>query len=239
MGRALAENLQKEGVSVSVVARRADGLPKGTRHWQADLADAAQLAALEGLIRTEAFDLIINAAGSAEIVEAERISPEEAQRAWQLMVESPRRIAAAALPELLKSNGALVNISSLAAEFPIPYLSLYNAAKAALSAQTLSLGDEHPHLQVLDVRPGDICTSFGAAWQAQGPLKKQILHLRKMMDAAPRPERVARQILRALYAGRKGTLRVGGFWQAAFLPFCARLVPESCVNFIRKKYLNA
>ena len=51
-----------------------------------------------------------------------------------------------------RGHGCLVNVSSLAAEFPIPYMSGYNVCKAGLSAWSESVLYEltNPDVVVID-----------------------------------------------------------------------------------------
>ena len=60
-----------------------------------------------------------------------------------------------------RKSVVIVNLSSLAVLFPLPYMPIYNAAKSALSSLTHSLMleyDEFPRF--IDFRLGDVRTSF-------------------------------------------------------------------------------
>ena len=133
-----------------------------------------------------------------------------------------------------------MNISSMAADFPLPYMPLYNSSKAALSALTQSLIDEYPALQIIDLKPGDIKTGFAAGWKIP-PGKTwstTAAHMKKMIEVAPGPEAVVKPLLRALKNGRKGTMLVGEFFQTVILPFGARLAPDDWVHAVRRAYLK-
>ena len=239
IGQALAQALLAQNIATSIVSRKQEGVPPQATWVGADLASPEGIEIIERLVREENFDLVINAAGSGECQNFADITPADAARAWTLMVEAPRRISAAALPALTQHHGALVNISSIAANFPLPYMTLYNSAKAAVSAVTLSLSDEFPTLQIIDLRPGDIKTNFGAGWKIPSDKKwtATARHMQKMMEEAPAPAVVVRTLFRALKNGHKGTLRAGDFLQTFLMPLGARLAPESVVDAIRRAYL--
>lgn len=240
IGAAIIDAFEKKGIEVVSVSRR-EGMPgRGVVYWGCDLTHEETLKELEERITQEKFDLVINAAGAGECMEFEDITPKESRDAWALMVEAPRRVSRAALPGLLRNKGALVNISSMAAEFPLSYMPLYNMSKAALSAMSLSLMDEYPELQIIDLRPGDIRTGFAAGWQpSEGkPWSATQKHLKKMIEDAPAPDVVVSALLRALSSGSRGTLRVGSFLQTVLMPFGARWVPLGVLHNIRRAYLK-
>jgi short-subunit dehydrogenase len=242
IGQALTAAFIKEGASVVVISRRAEGVPAGAVHWQQDLADENGSAweNLEKKIAREDFDLVINAAGGGECISFDEITPEMARKAWGLMVEAPRRICAVALPGLLKNKGALVNVSSMAADFPLPYMALYNSSKAALSALTQSMIDEYPSLQIIDLKPGDIRTGFAknAPMTEEKVWSATSKHLKKMIDGAPGPEVVVKGLMRALRKRKSGVLRLGEFFQTVIMPLGARLGPSKIVHAVRRAYLK-
>jgi uncharacterized protein len=130
LGAVVVRELLAKGWQVEVWSRQpGQANPKAEgRSVDLSLPDHCQqaLAALEG-----DFDLVVNAAGGA----TPRLAGGAADaQEWQLMYESPRQISLALMPGLVRRGGVLVNVSSLAVDFPLPYMASYNAAKAALSA---------------------------------------------------------------------------------------------------------
>ncbi len=71
----------------------------------------------------------------------------------------------AALPLLRKAKGRIVNISSVAAVYAIPFQAMYSASKAALNAYSSALAGEIAHfgVSVCTVMPGDVKTGFTQA----------------------------------------------------------------------------
>ncbi len=90
------------------------------------------------------------------------ISDDEWQRVFNLTFFSAVRASREALPHLLVSHGAIVNISSINARLPFPMVVDYSAAKAALTNLTKALSEEFaPHgVRINAVAPGPVRTPF-------------------------------------------------------------------------------
>ncbi|VDB83161.1 unnamed protein product [Peniophora sp. CBMAI 1063] len=78
--------------------------------------------------------LINNAGGAAEISPAVEIDLERAKQQLDLNFWGAVRMVKAFTPLLMRGNeGHIVNVSSAGGTLPIPYLSMYGSAKAALN----------------------------------------------------------------------------------------------------------
>ena len=55
-----------------------------------------------------------------------------------------------------RGSGTIVNITSLATLFPLPYMPIYNAGKSALSSFTQSMELESRTVKWIDFRLGDV-----------------------------------------------------------------------------------
>ena len=154
---------------------------------------------------------------------------------------------------LERRRGALVNVSSLAVEFALPYQAAYNMAKAGLSALNESLMYElrGTGVAVIDFRPGDYRTDFEDSVlrppQAESPAAGEADSLRqsrawaafsRMMQGGPRPDHAAAALRRALRRGRSGTVRTGRFFQAAVAPFLSRLGSLALKRRIQERYFG-
>ena len=238
---AIVERLKKEGISTTVVARRVETLPDGVRGWSYDLTNPQAMERLLSAITVEAFDLVINVAGGGECVGYEAMAEEAWEKSHLLIVVAPRRIVKAALQGLLKApSGAVINVSSLAAEFPLPYMAAHNSDKAALSALTLSLADEYPSLQIVDLRPGDVKTAFAANWSCHDegkPWSATRRRLCEMIEEAVGTEAIVNKLWRTLEARRSGTVRAGDFFQTVLAPFGIRILSEGIITKVRRAYL--
>ena len=99
------------------------------------------------------------------------------------------------IPFLKTRGGSIVNVSSLAAFQPTPYLSVYGATKAFLLHWSLSLGEElrTKGVKVLAVCPGPVKTNF---FRAAG-FKRRLGNV----DGRD-PDEVAALVLRSLLKGK-------------------------------------
>ena len=93
--------------------------------------------------------------------------------AWRHNIEvnllGPVYMTTAAIAELRKRDGRLVNVSSGAAIRVIESGSAYCAAKAALNHFTRVLAAEEPALTAIAVRPGLVDTQMQALLRSKGP----------------------------------------------------------------------
>ena len=88
------------------------------------------------------------------------ISDDEWQRVFKLTFFSAVRATRAALPHLVASRGAIVNVGSINARLPFPMVVDYSAAKAALSNLSKALSEEFAPrgVRVNVVAPGPVRT---------------------------------------------------------------------------------
>jgi NAD(P)-dependent dehydrogenase (short-subunit alcohol dehydrogenase family) len=90
------------------------------------------------------------------------ISDDEWQRVFNLTFFSAVRATRAALPYLVASRGAIVNVGSINGRLPFPMVVDYSAAKAALSNLSKALSEEFAPrgVRVNVVAPGPVRTPF-------------------------------------------------------------------------------
>ncbi len=75
--------------------------------------------------------------------------------------KAPVALTHALLPGLLKNNGFIINVSSLAGEYPLPYMSTYAAAKAGLTYWSEALRTElDGRIRIVTLAPGPSPTGF-------------------------------------------------------------------------------
>jgi short-subunit dehydrogenase len=252
LGRAFAEMLLSEGVRVWGTARDPARLaPLAAAHpgqffpVALDLADpagalgayAAAAAAAGG-----AFDLVVQNAGYGVFGEFAAV-PEAIWRAQVGgMLGTVLALSHAAFRAMQeRDRGCLVHVSSLAAEFPIPYMAGYNVVKAGLSALSESLMFESRGgaVRVIDFRPGDFRTDFNHAMQKEALSARSLPAwnaLEKSMAGAPLPARAAADLRSALRRDRSGVVRSGSFFQATLAPALARLAPQAWLRGAMARY---
>ena len=108
-------------------------------------------------------DVLVNNVGAASPRSGFlQVGDDEWQRVFELTFFSAVRASRAALPHLLATRGAIVNISSINARLPFPMVVDYSAAKAALSNLTKALSEEFAPrgVRVNAVAPGPVRTPF-------------------------------------------------------------------------------
>jgi short-subunit dehydrogenase len=253
IGLETAKLLAQNGLEVWGTSRDISRLPTMPRFHpvQMDLASFDSIrAGFAGALREAgAFDALINNAGNGAFGPVETMPAEMVREQFQVLVDAPLELIQLALPKMReRERGVILNVTSLAAQFPIPFMAPYSAAKSALSLFTQGLRIElsNTSIQVVEVRPGDINTLFheqtkkvsivastgeqrrmDAVWDTQV----------RNMNAAPKPDRVARVILRAITASNPPpVLIVGGFFQARVTPLASRLLPIRLLEWALRQY---
>jgi short-subunit dehydrogenase len=255
LGRAFAHMLLGEGVRVWGTSRelvRLSDLAK--THGSSfnavtlDLRDGAEAENALGRADDAAggFDLVINNAGFGVFAEFAGVDFPVWQDQLEVMLINPARLSHAALRGMLRRDrGALVNISSLAAEFPLPFQSAYNMAKAGLTAlnESLMIETARTSVIVIDFRPGDYRTDFdGSVQQPQPKLSPRMTSAWRafegMMRSGPSPSHAAAALRRALLRRRSGTVRTGRFFQAKLAPFISRFASLDLKRRIQQRYFD-
>lgn len=255
LGRAFAEMLLAEGVEVWGTARDAARLPARPRFHPVAL-DLGDGDAAERIFRAAdraagGFDVVVNNAGFGAFGAYAATDFAVWEHQFRVMLVNTARLAHAALRGMQARNrGALVNISSIAGEFGMPYQAVYNSVKAGLSALNESLMYEvkGTGVVVIDFRPGDYRTDFEGSVRRPGqpgldPLNagrmaRAWAAFEAMMRSGPAPAHAAAALRRALRRGRSGTVRTGRFFQAVLGPFLARFAPLALKRRIQEIYFG-
>jgi NAD(P)-dependent dehydrogenase (short-subunit alcohol dehydrogenase family) len=165
LGQAICSRLAALGHNVYGTSRKAGHEPHGYRMVAMDVTDEASVARAVGevLDREGRIDVLINNAGLGIQGPAEDIPVELAQRLFDTNVFGPHRMCRAVLPHMRTARkGLIINISSVAANFGLPYRAFYSASKAALDryAEALSTEVERFGITVVTVQPGEFNTNI-------------------------------------------------------------------------------
>ncbi|SMQ17157.1 NAD(P)-dependent dehydrogenase, short-chain alcohol dehydrogenase family [Streptomyces sp. Ag82_O1-12] len=169
IGRAIAVKLAEAGATVYVTGRRAE-LGKetvelieqagGTGHFVvadvANIDDVRRLAEEVGEV-----DVLVNNAGIFPFSTTPEQSLDSYEQVFDINVRASYFLTAALAPAMVaKKKGAIVNVSSVAAQIGTPVGSVYNASKAAMDALTRSWAVEFgaAGVRVNSVAPGPIRT---------------------------------------------------------------------------------
>jgi short-subunit dehydrogenase len=246
------------GVGVWGTARDVVRLPSHEKFHPValELADgaAAERIFLDAERAAGGFDLVVNNAGFGAFGAFAHTDFSVWEEQLRVMLVNTARLSHAALRGMLaRRRGALVNISSIAGEFGLPYQAAYNTAKAGLSALNESLMYEvnGTGVIIIDFRPGDYRTDFEASMRrprqnaalaadavATGRMARVWDAFVRLMQSGPAPAGAAAALYRALLRGRSGTVRTGRFFQATLGPFLARFGSLALRRRVQEKYFG-
>jgi NAD(P)-dependent dehydrogenase (short-subunit alcohol dehydrogenase family) len=171
LGRATALLLAGAGAKVALVDRDETGLAETaalidgfTLIHPANLADpdacaAAVAATVEAFGR---FDALCNVAGVFLPAHSADMAREAFELTLAVNLAAPFHLIQAALPHLLETKGAVVNVTSCAAHAGQAYCAAYCASKAGLTHMTKALAMEYIHrgIRFNAVAPGGMMTNL-------------------------------------------------------------------------------
>lgn len=109
------------------------------------------------------FDVLINNAGEVLNAPFEDLAHSGLRQQFDTFFFGPAELIRLALPCMReRRSGLIINITSLAVQFPIPFNAGYNCAKAALAAASEGLRLEllGTGVRVVDIQPGDVKTEI-------------------------------------------------------------------------------
>ena len=170
IGRATAKKLAKLGIRVIVVGRNAKRGDETLAEIRAaggkadfiasDLRNASsarEVAKRAVELGSGHVDILINNAGTFPFGPTDKTTEEEFDRVYSLNVKAPYFLVAELAPLMAKrGKGAIVNVSTMVADYGVSGMSLYGSSKAAINLLTKSWAAEYgPHgVRVNAVSPG-------------------------------------------------------------------------------------
>jgi NAD(P)-dependent dehydrogenase (short-subunit alcohol dehydrogenase family) len=176
IGRAIAQALAAAHAAVAVVARSQaeidetasliNGSGGKALAIRADVADRSAVEAMAHRVEQElgAVDLLVNNAGIiCTVGPTWESDPDEWRRVIDVNLYAPFLCARAVLPGMIeRKRGRIVNVSSIAGMWPIPYGNSYATTKTALVRFAESLAEETQELgiKVFSIDPGSIRTAM-------------------------------------------------------------------------------
>ncbi len=176
IGRAIAERLLREGASVAVCGRTADGTARAVAEMKplgnvfGCAADVSRWEDVRSFFRSveqvfPRLDILVNNAGQGVFRKVAEMTPEEWHRNIDLNLNGAFYCAHEALARFGAAGGFIVNISSLAAKNAFTGGAAYNASKAGLNmlGEAILLDHRYDNVRVCDIMPGSVDTDFSGA----------------------------------------------------------------------------
>lgn len=121
-------------------------------------------SAVEYIIQTEGkIDVLVNNAGVGIASSVEDISTEELRQVFEINLFGVLDVCRAVLPYMRAAkSGHIINISSIAGEFGLPFRGIYSASKGALEliSESMSMELSRFNVCVSIVQPGDFRTNI-------------------------------------------------------------------------------
>tara|TARA_B100001093_G_scaffold248710_1_gene238134 strand:+ start:842 stop:1639 length:798 start_codon:yes stop_codon:yes gene_type:complete len=192
-------------------------------------------------------DILINNAGYGAFFEWSVFEENQIIRQANVLFLAPSLLCRTFAPVMAKiKKGTIMNITSLATLFPLPYMPLYNSSKTALSALTSSLMLEYEkYPKFLDFRLGDVRTGFNRISLKQllcsqpSRMKTAWSQIEKQLNESPSAQIVARQIFSAYKKNKVGIIYGGSFIQARLAPFFYKILGQKGLSFLlHKRYFG-
>jgi len=157
IGRAVAGKLAQLGIHVLVVGRNGERGKKAVDEIQAaggradfislDLRDAAsarEVAKRAVELGEGRVDILINNAGIFPFGPTHEMTEELFDRVYSINVKAPYFLVAELAPLMAKrGKGAIVNVSTMVADYGAPGMSLYGSSKAAINLLTKTWAAEY------------------------------------------------------------------------------------------------
>ena len=176
IGEALAVSFAKKKHDLILVARREKILKELAQeissvhevkvHFLAcDITRSSEIEKLYGFINKNNLnvEILINNAGIGEFNLFENSGIEKIDYLIDLNIKAVTNITHFFIPGMAKSGrGKILNIASMAAFMPGPYIAVYAASKSFVLNFSIALNSEleHKNIQVSVLNPGDIKTEF-------------------------------------------------------------------------------
>jgi NAD(P)-dependent dehydrogenase (short-subunit alcohol dehydrogenase family) len=182
IGRAVAGALSAEGSRVVLVdvdgmkaeeaAANLKAQGREAHAFRADVADPASVASLKAYVASTLgnLDILVNNAAIQINKKIEDTTPEEWNRQMAVNVGGVFLCSRAFLPDLRKTRGVILNMSSVNGFFVEPFCAGYCATKGAILAFTKALAIDHGRE---GIRVHAICPGYINAGLAEGYFESQ------------------------------------------------------------------
>ena len=192
-------------------------------------------------------DVLINNAGTGAFYDWKNFPVKEIEKQINLLFTTPVYLSRVFAPLMAeKKSGVIVNISSLATLFPLPFMPMYNASKSALSSFSQSLMLEYSEYpKIIDARFGDFKSEFNKSsskqrkHQSSPKSQKAWEKIEEQLKDSPGPKVLAQALIRAIIKNKTRVLYGGGFFQAKVATLVSPFLSTSIrLNILSKRYFH-
>jgi len=176
-------------------------------------------------------DLLINNAGYGTFAEWDQFPESEIHRQLDVLFKAPIILCQKLVPLMAeRKSGVVINLSSLATLYPLPFMPLYNAGKSALSSFTQSMMLEYQNYPTfIDFRMGDVKTGFNDSANKSTSdnltTRKAWQQIQKQLNHSITPDHASQLIWKRIQAGKSGTFYGGTMFHSLLLPSLDKLLP--------------
>ncbi|NLT18715.1 MAG: Cyclopentanol dehydrogenase [Firmicutes bacterium ADurb.Bin080] len=244
IGKTTAEILNSKGYKVYNLSRRES---LGIEHIKTDISNYEDVKnAISCIYEKEGrIDVLINNAGMGISGAIENTDDNTAKQLFSVnfwgMFYSTKEV----IPIMRKNNsGSIINISSAAAKFPLPFQAFYSASKAAVSSfsDALRLEVKPFGINVTAILPGDVKTEFTQARiknKSNDPIygdriDKSVSAMERDEENGMSPETISKIIIKIIEKKNPPPYVIGGL-KYEFLVFLTRLMPYRLTLFLLGK----
>ena len=215
LGLAITEKLVKEGIQTIIIGRNEDKLKIVTEELghlcSYKVFDLQRLAGIPNLINQiheefGAIDILVNNAGINMKKPFIEVTDEDFASVIQTNLSAVFAISREVVKKMLiAGSGNIVNISSMAAQYGIPKVIAYSAAKTGIEGMTRAMATELSPLgiRINCVAPGFIKTAMSAKALDADPERKNKVFSRTPMGKMGDPEDVAEAVYFFCSSGAK------------------------------------
>jgi NAD(P)-dependent dehydrogenase (short-subunit alcohol dehydrogenase family) len=206
LGLAATKKFVEQNIKTVIIGRNGENLARVAGELgelcSYKVFDLSNLEGIPGLIAdivTEygTIDILVNNAGINLKKHFAEVTDEEFNRVVQTNLNAVFAISREAVKIMLgKTEGCIINISSMAAQYGIPYVIAYTAAKTGIEGMTKAMAVElsPKGIRVNCVAPGFIKTNMSAKALDSDPERKQKVLSRTPMGRLGDPEDVAEAV---------------------------------------------
>jgi NAD(P)-dependent dehydrogenase (short-subunit alcohol dehydrogenase family) len=206
LGLAAAKKLVENNIRTIIIGRNKQTLSDAAKsmgelcHYKAfDLQDLKGIRQLVSEVIAEygRIDILINNAGINQKKAFTEVSDEEFEEVVKTNLTSVFVLSREVVKEMLRRrSGVIINISSMAAKYGIPYVIAYTATKNAIEGMTKAMAVElsPSGIRVNCVAPGFIATKMSATALDSDPERKAKVLSRTPMGKLGEPDDIAEAI---------------------------------------------